>query len=159
MEGEIDVDWISGGEIVFDVLNDQLDQIIALVEQHRNEQVPNLLFRVLVRAQQIHRFNMSKVDVMSEQENEEQLADVLLLVIPVQCLVALELAANIGQFFIDAFRLGLFHFQLHKKNKKKLFQTSFDLQFRMSEMNTARPRIPSLATAGIAVLSLKAFFL
>ena len=83
LEGKIDVDWISGGEIVFDVLNDQFDQIIALVEQHRNEQVPNLLFRVLIRTQQIHRFNMAKVDVMPKEENEEQLADVLLLVIPV----------------------------------------------------------------------------
>ena len=42
-----------------------------------------------------------------------------------------------------------------KKREKKKEKTSFDLQFRMSEMNTAKPRIPSLATAGIAVLSLK----
>ena len=128
LEGKIDVDWISGGEIVFDVLNDQFDQIIALVEQHRNEQVPNLLFRVLVRAQQIHRFNMAKVDVMSEEEDEEQLADVLLLVIPVQCLVALELAADIGQFFIDAFRLGL-NFSIRQKEQKPLFEPLLTCSF------------------------------
>lgn len=44
---------------------------------------------------------MAKVYVMSEQEDEEQLAHVLLLLVAVQGLVPLEFAADVGQLFVD----------------------------------------------------------
>ena len=53
---------------------------------------------------------MSKVDVMAEEEDEEQLADVLLLLVAVQGLVALELGADVGQLLVDPLDLGLLAF-------------------------------------------------
>ena len=47
---------------------------------------------------------------MAEQEDEEQLADVLLLLVAVQRLVALEFRTNVGQLFVDALDLGLLAF-------------------------------------------------
>ena len=53
---------------------------------------------------------MAEVDVVSEQEDEEQLADVLLLLVAVQGLVALELGADVGQLLVDPLDLGLLAF-------------------------------------------------
>lgn len=44
---------------------------------------------------------------MSQQEDEEQLADILLLTIAIQCLVPLELGADVGQLLIDPLDLCL----------------------------------------------------
>ena len=51
---------------------------------------------------------MAKVDVMSQQEDEEQLADIFLLLVAIKRLVALELATNVGQLLVDTLDLGLF---------------------------------------------------
>lgn len=61
----------------------------------------DLLLRVFVAGEQIHCLHMAKVYVMSEQEDEEQLAHVLLLLVAVQGLVPLEFAADVGQLFVD----------------------------------------------------------
>lgn len=53
---------------------------------------------------------MTEVDVMAKQENEKQLAHVLLLLVTVQRFVAFELAPNVGQLLIDALDFGLFTF-------------------------------------------------
>lgn len=53
---------------------------------------------------------MAKVDVMAKQENEEQLAHILLLAVSIQSLVALELGADVGQLLIDPFDLRLLAF-------------------------------------------------
>ena len=47
---------------------------------------------VLVRREQVDGLDVTEVDVVAEQEDEEELAHVLLLLVAVQRLVALELA-------------------------------------------------------------------
>lgn len=53
---------------------------------------------------------MAKVDVMSKQEDKEQLAYILLLLVAVQSLVPFELGANIGQLLVDALDFCLLTF-------------------------------------------------
>lgn len=69
-----------------------------------------LFFCVLVGAQQVDCLHVAKVDVMAKQENEEQLAHILLLAVSIQSLVALELGADVGQLLIDPFDLRLLAF-------------------------------------------------
>lgn len=47
----------------------------------------NLLFRVSVWAQKIHSFHVSKVNVMTKEKDEEQLADILLFTVAIKSLV------------------------------------------------------------------------
>ena len=47
----------------------------------------NLLLSVLVGAEEIHCLHVSKVNIMTQQENEEELTHILLLLVAVQCLV------------------------------------------------------------------------
>jgi hypothetical protein len=54
-----------------------------------------LFLGVLVGGEQVDCLHVTEVDVMAEQEDEEQLADVLLLLVPVQRLVALEFRPGI----------------------------------------------------------------
>jgi hypothetical protein len=51
----------------------------------------DLFFCVLVWREQVDGFHVAEVDVMAEQEDEQQLTNVLLLLVPVQRFVALEL--------------------------------------------------------------------
>lgn len=44
---------------------------------------------------------------MPQQEDEKQLADIFLLLIPIQSLVSFKLATDVGKFFIDALDLSL----------------------------------------------------
>jgi hypothetical protein len=99
---------------------------------------------------------MTEVNVMTEQEDEKKFADILLLLITVQSLVALELVANVGQLFVDTFHFRLFAFACRKqhepnrvKAKLKSVEIARHLQLRMSDMKTAKPRMPSPRTAGI----------
>ena len=50
---------------------------------------------------------MTEVDVVSEEENEEQLAHVLLLLVAVQRLVTLELGPDVGELLVDTLHLRL----------------------------------------------------
>ena len=47
----------------------------------------NLFLCVLVGAEQVNSFHVSEVDVMAQQEDEEELADILLLTVAIQSLV------------------------------------------------------------------------
>jgi len=42
------VDRISGAQVVLDILNDEIDEVIAVVEKHGDEKIANLRFSVLV---------------------------------------------------------------------------------------------------------------
>lgn len=70
----------------------------------------NLFLRVFVGGQQIDGLHVAKVNVMSEQEDEQQLAHVLLLLVAIQRFVALEFTANVGQLFVDSLYLRLLAF-------------------------------------------------
>lgn len=50
---------------------------------------------------------MAKVNVMAQQEDEEQLAHILLLLVAIQRLVSLELGADIGKLLVDALNFCL----------------------------------------------------
>lgn len=50
---------------------------------------------------------MTEVDVVAEQEDEEQLANVLLLLVSIQRLIAFEFVPNVCQFFVYSLHLGL----------------------------------------------------
>ena len=47
--------------------------------------------KVLWHWHQVDRLHVAEVDVMAQQEDEEELADILLLLVPIQSLVPLEL--------------------------------------------------------------------
>ena len=60
----------------------------------------DLFLGVLVRRKQVHGLDVAEVDVVAEQEDEEQLANVLLLLVAVQRLVTLEFAPGNFCFFV-----------------------------------------------------------
>lgn len=68
----------------------------------------NLFLCVFVGTQKVDCLHVTKVDVMAEQEDEEQLAHILLLTVAIQSLVPFKFGANVGQLFIDPFDLGFF---------------------------------------------------
>lgn len=53
---------------------------------------------------------MAEVDVVAEEEDEQQLANIFLLLIAVECLVAFELTSNIRQLLVHALHFRLFAF-------------------------------------------------
>jgi hypothetical protein len=53
---------------------------------------------------------MAEVDVMTQEEDEQQLADVLLLLISIQRLISLEFTPDIGQLLVDPFNLRFLAF-------------------------------------------------
>ena len=55
---------------------------------------------------------MTEVNVVTQQEDEQQFADILFLLITVQRFVAFEFISNVRQFFIDPFDFGLLTFAL-----------------------------------------------
>ena len=67
----------------------------------------DLFLRVLVRREQVDGLDVAEVDVVAEQEDEEELAHVLLLLVSVERLVALELAPDVGELLVDPLDLGL----------------------------------------------------
>lgn len=87
---------------------------VGLIERRSYD----LFLGVLVGAEQVDGLHVSEVDVVAQQENEEQLADVLLLAVAVQRLVALELGADVGQLLVDPLDLRLLAFTwCHRNNK------------------------------------------
>ena len=68
----------------------------------------DLFLGVLVRRKQVHGLDMAEVDVVAEQEDEEQLANVLLLLVAVQRLVTLEFAPEKFCFFCRSFIIRSF---------------------------------------------------
>ena len=119
-------------QIVLNTLYDQLDQIAVGVDQHRDKQITlskkkevvfletslpiaiqnprtyNLFFRIFVRRQQVDRFHVPEINVMTQQEYEEQFANVFLLLISIEGLIAFELAPNVRQLFVYPLDFGFF---------------------------------------------------
>lgn len=62
----------------------------------------NLFFGVLVGRQKVDCFHVAKVNVMSEQEDEEQLTYIFLLLVAIQRLVPLKLGTYVCQLLVDA---------------------------------------------------------
>ena len=50
----------------------------------------NLFLSVLVGGEQVDRLHLTEVDVVAEQKDEEKFANIFLLLVTVQCLVALD---------------------------------------------------------------------
>lgn len=67
---------------------------------------------------------MTKVNIVTKQEYEQQFADIFLLLIPIQSFVSLELIANIGQLFVDSFDLSFLAFTCEWVNKSIRMVTS-----------------------------------
>ena len=87
----------------------------------------NLFLCVLVRGQEVDCLYLTKVNVVTEEEDEEELAHIFLLLISIECLVSLqhkrqsspvnltpslhnyylELAPDVGQLFVYPLDLGL----------------------------------------------------
>lgn len=57
---------------------------------------------------------MAKVDVVTEKKNEQQLANIFLLLVSIQGLVALEFVSDVGQFFVNPLYFGFFTFACKK---------------------------------------------
>ena len=85
----------------------------------------NLFLGVLVRGQQVDCLDLSEVNIVAKQEDEQELANIFLLLVTIQCFVSLkysqvsrtlffsvkiylELAPNVGQLFVYPLDLGLF---------------------------------------------------
>ena len=66
-----------------------------------------MLFGVFVGDEQVDGFFVAEIDVVPEQEDEEQLAHVLLLLVAVESLVAFEFRSDVRQFFVDALHFSL----------------------------------------------------
>lgn len=80
----------------------------------------NLLFGVLVGAEQVDRLHMSEIDVMTQKKDEQQLADILLLAVAIQSFVTLELGADVGQLLVDALDLSFFALTWIRKWQERL---------------------------------------
>lgn len=65
----------------------------------------NLLLCVLIGAEQIDSLHVAKVDVMAQQKDEQQFADILLLAVAIQRLVTFEFGADVGQLLVNTFDL------------------------------------------------------
>lgn len=55
----------------------------------------NLFLRILIRRQQINSLHMSEINVMTKEENEQQLAHIFLFLISIECLVPFKFTANV----------------------------------------------------------------
>ncbi len=75
-------------------------------QTNRLTEAYDLFFCVFVRDEQVDGFLVAKINVVTKQKDEEQFANIFLLLIAVERLVALELRSNIGEFFVDTLDLG-----------------------------------------------------
>ena len=50
LQREADMDRVATGQVILNALIDQVDQIAVLADENRNEQIADLLLRILVRA-------------------------------------------------------------------------------------------------------------
>ena len=93
--------------------------------QHR--ETYNLFLCVLVRGQQVDCLDLTEVNIVTKQEDEQELANIFLLLVTIQCFISLkytqergqywlqlcqecylELAPDVGQLFVYPLDLGLF---------------------------------------------------
>lgn len=69
-----------------------------------------LFFGVFVGREQINRLHMSKINIMPQKENKQQLAHVFLLLVTIQSFITFKLATYISQLLIYPFDLRLLAF-------------------------------------------------
>ena len=94
---------------------------------HQSKGTYNLFLCVLVGGQQVDCLDLTEVNIVTQQEDEQELADIFLLLVAIQCFIALksvfgigsstrgwrregylELAPDVGQLFVYPLDLGLF---------------------------------------------------
>jgi len=85
-------------------VDDQVKQLVLFVQEQGNSQIPNLLFGVFIRRDEIDSLEVTKVDIVSLDVNVEELAHIFLLLVPVE-ISRLELLSNIGQLLIHSLLL------------------------------------------------------
>jgi len=89
-------------QVLPDAIHNQVKQLMLLVQKQRDRQIPNLLFRVLIRTDQIDCLQVSKVDVPPEDVNVQQLADIFLAVVSIEVTFP-ELLPYVRELSVDAF--------------------------------------------------------
>ena len=57
---------------------------------HHTTGTYNLFLCVLVRGQQVDRLDLAEVNIVTKQEDEQELANIFLLLVTIQCFVSLE---------------------------------------------------------------------
>ena len=114
----------------------------------------NLFLCVLVRGQQVDRLDLAEVNIVTKQEDEQELANIFLLLVTIQCFVSLEYSRFSLLKSVQSYgRNVTLNLLLMLANSLfiLLISASLLLQFLMSDMKTASPRMPSPRTAGILV--------
>lgn len=74
---------------------------MLLMKEQRDGQISNLLLRVFTGGYQVDGLQMPEIDIVALYVNIQELADVFLLLVPVQASL-FKLLPYIGQFFIDS---------------------------------------------------------
>lgn len=98
------VEFVDIGQVFANTVDNQMQQLMFLMQEQRNSQITNLLFRVLCSRDEIDSLEMAKVDVPAQDVDIQQLAHIFLLVVATQAAL-LELGPYVGQLFVDALLL------------------------------------------------------
>lgn len=64
MQCETVMELIITDQILPDTVDDQMQQFMLLMQKQRHRKVPNLLFRIFVRRDQVDRFEVSKLHLI-----------------------------------------------------------------------------------------------
>ena len=64
--------------------------MIGWVSHHSTEVTYNLFLGVLIGGQQVDSLDLTEVNIVTKQEDEQELANIFLLLVPVQCLISLK---------------------------------------------------------------------
>eukprot|EP00053_Salpingoeca_punica_P018318 m.179257 g.179257 ORF g.179257 m.179257 type:complete len:985 (-) comp17405_c2_seq2:11-2965(-) len=107
VQGQADAELALAEQVRLDAGHDHAHQVAVLRHEHRDKEVAHLLLAVLERGHEVDGLEVAKLDLMAQQKDEEQLADVLLLLVAVERLLVAELGADVGQLLVDALVLGL----------------------------------------------------
>lgn len=86
-------------KVLPDTVHNQMEQLMLLMQEERHGQVPDLLLRVFRRRDEIHRFKMTKIDIVALDVDVKQLAHVFLFLVAIQ-VGGLEFLSDVGQLLI-----------------------------------------------------------
>ena len=64
--------------------------MIEATTAHHSIGTYNLFLCVLVRGQQVDCLDLTEVNIVTQQEDEQELADIFLLLVSIQCFIALK---------------------------------------------------------------------
>eukprot|EP00756_Hemistasia_phaeocysticola_P040517 Hpha_TRINITY_DN16867_c2_g1::TRINITY_DN16867_c2_g1_i3::g.149171::m.149171 len=106
-EGEALGEFLVSRQVLLHGLGHDRHQLMPLIEEDGDGEVPDMLLGVLVSRQQLNALHVPEIDLVAQHEDVQQLANVFLLVVPLQCLLLLELLSNVVKFLVDSllFRL------------------------------------------------------